>query len=92
MADLSRVCPELEGFERLIAENGAVIHSPADRRTRTLCPRLPERFINELRARGVAPLGLDLWRDKDGRLEIPLEALRELVSRGSDDDTNTGID
>ena len=58
MADLSRVCPELEGFERLIAENGAVIHSPADRRTRTLCPRLPERFINELRARGVAPLSL----------------------------------
>jgi hydroxymethylpyrimidine pyrophosphatase-like HAD family hydrolase len=58
MADLVRVCPELQEFDRLVVENGAVIHSPADRRSRTLCPRLPERFINELRARDVAPLSL----------------------------------
>jgi hydroxymethylpyrimidine pyrophosphatase-like HAD family hydrolase len=58
VADLLRVCPEVEAFDRIVAENGAVTHSPADHRTRMLCPRLPGRFIDELRARNVAPLSV----------------------------------
>jgi hypothetical protein len=36
--------------------------------------------------------GLDLWRDNDGNLGIPLEILRELMSRAGDDDNKTGND
>jgi hydroxymethylpyrimidine pyrophosphatase-like HAD family hydrolase len=58
VADLLRVCPEVDAFDRVVAENGAVTYSPADRRTRILCPRLPGRFINELWARNLAPLSV----------------------------------
>ncbi len=56
--DLLRVCPDLMAFDRVVAENGAVVYWPADGKTGILCPRLPQGFIDELRARNVAPLSV----------------------------------
>jgi phosphoglycolate phosphatase (TIGR01487 family) len=58
VADLLQVCPDVELFDRVVAENGAVIYSPANRTTRALCSSPPEGFIDELRSRNVAPLSV----------------------------------
>ena len=54
--DLMRVCPDLTVFDRVVAENGAVLHDPQTRETRDLAPPPPEALVSELTRRGVAPL------------------------------------
>jgi hydroxymethylpyrimidine pyrophosphatase-like HAD family hydrolase len=54
--DLERVCPELDLFDAIVAENGALAHYPADRETVQLAEPPPPAFLQALRARGVDPL------------------------------------
>ncbi len=54
--DLARVCPRLDLFDRVAAENGAVLHDPATRAARLLADPPPPLLAEALRARGVAPL------------------------------------
>jgi HAD superfamily hydrolase (TIGR01484 family) len=56
LSDLEKVFDGLELFDRVVAENGAVIHDPATKQTRALGERPPSEFIEGLRARDVAPL------------------------------------
>jgi len=56
--DLIRVCPDLAIFDRVVAENGAVLHDPHTRETRNLAPPPPEALIRELTRRGVEPLSV----------------------------------
>jgi HAD superfamily hydrolase (TIGR01484 family) len=56
--DLEVVCPELELFDAVVAENGAVLFRPATRTVRTLADPPPESFVRALRARGVDPLAV----------------------------------
>jgi hydroxymethylpyrimidine pyrophosphatase-like HAD family hydrolase len=56
LEDLGRVFPALDVFDRVVAENGAVLHHPATRDGRTLADPLPPAFAAALRARGVRPL------------------------------------
>jgi hydroxymethylpyrimidine pyrophosphatase-like HAD family hydrolase len=51
--DLRRVTGGLHFVDGVIAENGAVIHSPERGRTSTLAPTVPEAFITELQRRGI---------------------------------------
>jgi HAD superfamily hydrolase (TIGR01484 family) len=51
--DLSRVFPRVDLFDRVVAENGAVLYRPATREERTLGERPPEEFVRELKRRGV---------------------------------------
>lgn len=58
ISDLQRVCPDIELFECVVAENGAVLYWPAERRSAPLCPRLPHSFIENLKARNISPLSV----------------------------------
>ena len=54
--DLQRVFPQFGLFERIVAENGAVIHAPEARHDQVLSEPPPATFVEELRRRGVTPI------------------------------------
>ncbi|MGH7792645.1 MAG: HAD family hydrolase, partial [Thermodesulfobacteriota bacterium] len=56
LSDLSQVFPNLDLFERVVAENGALLYEPATREKKLLCERLSEEFIRALQKKGVDPL------------------------------------
>jgi hydroxymethylpyrimidine pyrophosphatase-like HAD family hydrolase len=51
--DLMSVFDRLDLFERVVAENGAVLYDPAKRRERLLCEPPPPVFAERLRAAGA---------------------------------------
>ncbi len=51
--DLQRVFEPLELFDRIVAENGALLYRPATKEERLLAAAPPARFVEELRRRGV---------------------------------------
>jgi HAD superfamily hydrolase (TIGR01484 family) len=55
--DLLSVFAEVEFFEWIVAENGALLYRPADRQEKVLGAPPPE-FVEMLRQRGVAPLSV----------------------------------
>jgi hydroxymethylpyrimidine pyrophosphatase-like HAD family hydrolase len=60
MDDLRKVCPRLDLFDFIVAENGAVLFRPANGRTLTLAAPPPASFVHELRELGVKPLSVGL--------------------------------
>lgn len=58
LAELQEVFPEYAVFDRIVAENGAVLCRPASQDCKVLAPAPPSEFVNELRRRGVQPLGV----------------------------------
>jgi HAD superfamily hydrolase (TIGR01484 family) len=48
--------PEL--FERIVAENGALVYHPDTKETRLIGAASPERFVAELKRRGVGPISV----------------------------------
>jgi HAD superfamily hydrolase (TIGR01484 family) len=54
--DVIAVFPEVTIFDRVVAENGALVYRPEGRDTRALASAPPPRFVKELRRRGVQPL------------------------------------
>lgn len=58
LAELQEVFPEYAVFDRIVAENGAVLYRPASQDCKTLAPPPPPEFVEELRRRGVHPLGV----------------------------------
>ena len=56
--DLLHVCPRLDLFERVVAENGALIYTPATREEKPLADGPSPEFVAELTRRGVAPLSV----------------------------------
>jgi hypothetical protein len=87
LADLAKVCHFVELFDRVVAENGALLYHPADESSKVLAPEPPEEFVEALRARGVAPLSVGLGivatreiysgvvRDTIRELKLPLQAI-----------------
>jgi hydroxymethylpyrimidine pyrophosphatase-like HAD family hydrolase/energy-coupling factor transporter ATP-binding protein EcfA2 len=78
--DLQRVCPDLTMFDRVVAENGAVLHDPHARTTRDLTSPPPEALIQELRRRDVTPLSVGrvivaTWEPQETAV---LEVIRDL--------------
>src|SRR5436190_14898916 len=51
--DLTKVFPRLDLFDRVVAENGALLYRPATREERPLAERPPEEFVRELIHRGA---------------------------------------
>ena len=51
--DLLAVCPHIELFDYVVAENGAVVYAPRTREETLLGKRPPARFIERLRSLGV---------------------------------------
>jgi len=56
--DLLQVCPDIALFDCVIAENGALLYTPASRETRFLGPPPSERLVQVLQERGVHPLSV----------------------------------
>lgn len=56
--DLQTVFPHLEIFERIVAENGALVYRPATREERLLSERPPQSFVDKLIERGVGPISV----------------------------------
>ncbi len=54
--DLLDTFPHVDLFERVVAENGAVLYRPASGEEKPLADRPPEAFITALRMRGVDPI------------------------------------
>jgi HAD superfamily hydrolase (TIGR01484 family) len=55
--DLCCACSCVSLFDRVIAENGAVMHCPATGLTNMLTRPIPHEFVRSLRQKCVAPLG-----------------------------------
>ena len=53
LEDLLRVCPRLGLFDRVVAENGALVYRPATREEKVLRSRPPDEFLRAL----VQPYG-----------------------------------
>ena len=80
MPDLKTVCDALALFDRVIAENGAVMYVPETQEYRLLGPRPPEPLLRLLRERGVSPLSVGdciiaTWTPHEQEI---LSAIREL--------------
>ena len=53
LPDLQQVFPQLSLFERVVAENGALLHRPATSETKLLAEPPPQAFVDALRRHGV---------------------------------------
>lgn len=56
--DLKRVFPDCIIFDRIVAENGALVYSPASENISLLAPPPPTKFVRELKKRGIKPLSV----------------------------------
>jgi hydroxymethylpyrimidine pyrophosphatase-like HAD family hydrolase len=75
LPDLFKVCPFVEIFDRVVAENGALIYNPANGRPRLLARPPSRQLIGALREHKVEPLSV-------GRAVIAtLRGQRRVVSR-----------
>jgi HAD superfamily hydrolase (TIGR01484 family) len=58
MADLRHAFPETALFDRIVAENGGVLHNPATGRERALAPAPPGSFVRRLMELEVEPISV----------------------------------
>ena len=58
LPDLKDAFPQLDLFDRVVAENGALLYRPGTREERLLSEPADQRLGEELRARGVSPLSV----------------------------------
>jgi hydroxymethylpyrimidine pyrophosphatase-like HAD family hydrolase/energy-coupling factor transporter ATP-binding protein EcfA2 len=78
--DLMRVFPHVHLFDRIVAENGAVVYDPATHDVQMLGDPPPDEFARELERRGVSPLSMGrvivaTWEPND---PIVLQTIREM--------------
>ena len=78
--DLLRVMPRIDVFDRVVAENGAVLYRPETKEERLLAPAPPPEFVKALRTAAVDPLSVGraivaTWEPNETKV---LAAIREL--------------
>ena len=56
LEDLLAICPHLDLFDRVVAENGALVYHPGTKNVRTLAEPPPPDFAARLKALKVTPL------------------------------------
>jgi HAD superfamily hydrolase (TIGR01484 family) len=56
LEDLQTVCPHLELFDRVVAENGALFYQPRTKEIRLLAEPPPRAFVEALKEHKVTPL------------------------------------
>jgi HAD superfamily hydrolase (TIGR01484 family) len=56
--ELHTVFPHIDLFERIVAENGALIYDPQTRQEKALASAPPAEFVAALKQRGVEPLSV----------------------------------
>jgi hydroxymethylpyrimidine pyrophosphatase-like HAD family hydrolase len=80
LPDLHRVMPRLDLFDRIVAENGALLYRPGSKEERVPANPPPTRFIERLEQIGVSPLLVGrvivaTWYPNEDRV---MDAVREL--------------
>ena len=80
LPDLLEIFPSLDLFERVVAENGALLYRPATKELRVLAPAPSEKFVDALRRRGVEPLsvGQTIVATVHPHEQTVLEVIRDL--------------
>lgn len=58
LPDLKRVFPELGMFDKVVAENGALIYTPASEEEKPISTAPSPDFVKALEKRGVTPLSV----------------------------------
>lgn len=58
LPDLKRVFPDIDLFDKVVAENGALIYTPASEEERVISPSPEPKFVTRLKKRGVKPLSV----------------------------------
>jgi hydroxymethylpyrimidine pyrophosphatase-like HAD family hydrolase len=78
--DLLLVHPDLSIFERVVAENGALLYRPATKERRRLAEPPPPALLAALRQRGVAPItaGEVIVATREPHETAVLDAIRDL--------------
>jgi len=78
--DLRRAMPRFELFERIVAENGALVYSPSTREEVCLAEPPPPEFVGLLRERGVSPLsvGRSIVATWEPHHRVVLDTIRDL--------------
>jgi hydroxymethylpyrimidine pyrophosphatase-like HAD family hydrolase len=78
--DLEVLCPRLDMFVRVVAENGAVLFDPKTRDLRPLAPEASRPFVAALRARGVTPVcvGHVIVSTREANVHRVLEAIHDV--------------
>ena len=56
LVELLEILPQIDVFDCVVAENGAVLYIPQTREETVLCRPLPIAFIERLRSLGVEPI------------------------------------
>lgn len=51
--ELLTVCPRIDLFDRVVAENGALLYDPSTKQERLIAPGPPEELLEALRRQGV---------------------------------------
>ena len=80
LEDLFEVFPQVDLFDRVVAENGALIYRPASREEKALAEPPPPEFIEELEKRKVEPFSVGrvivaTWEPHETAV---MEAIRDL--------------
>ncbi|TIX75382.1 MAG: HAD-IIB family hydrolase, partial [Mesorhizobium sp.] len=80
LADLESVFPELGIFDKVVAENGALVYTPASKEERILAPAPPAEFVDRLMIRKIAPLsiGRSVVATREPNETIVLEVIKDL--------------
>jgi HAD superfamily hydrolase (TIGR01484 family) len=80
LEDLLCIFSHLELFERVVAENGAVLYRPASGEHVFLSAAPPQKFVDLLRQRGVQPLELGrvIIATREPQEILVLQAIRDL--------------
>jgi HAD superfamily hydrolase (TIGR01484 family) len=80
LEDLIRVCPRLEVFDRVVAENGALIYRPATREERLLAEPASAAFAVELKRRGVdrVSVGRSIVAAWEPHERVVIDTIRDL--------------
>jgi HAD superfamily hydrolase (TIGR01484 family) len=78
--DLKSVCPRLDFFERIVAENGALIYRPQTNEERLLGDPAHMEFVQRLRERGVGPIsvGRSIVATWEPHEKTVLDTIREM--------------
>jgi hydroxymethylpyrimidine pyrophosphatase-like HAD family hydrolase len=78
LPDLMRVFPELDLFDRVVAENGALLYEPATKKESPLAPEPPQALVETLRKKGVPlSVGRSIIATWEPHEKLVLEAIRE---------------
>ena len=80
LEDLRSICPRLDLFSRVVAENGGVLFRPDRGEKRLLAPAPPQAFVDALRRHGMHRFSISetLVATMKPNEQIALEAIRDL--------------